>query len=151
MGTKMWHLLSYLSHLSLAFILVALFQFFIYQNERINISYFAACIMLVSCLTYTAVMKTEIFPSEMSVDFRRTIQCYLPEDVYIFACHLVSRWFLDRLIIPPWRWKQYVSLERQLTFIGLHSVISERMSFFLRSFLLQYCSLLFQAQAPANA
>jgi hypothetical protein len=31
------------------------------------------------------------------------------------ACHLLSRWFLARLILPPWRWKRYVPPKRRLT------------------------------------
>jgi hypothetical protein len=44
------------------------------------------------------------------------------------ACHLLSRWFLARLILRHWRWRQYVPLKRRLTFNGLHSVITRHCS-----------------------
>jgi hypothetical protein len=40
--------------------------------------------------------------------------------------HLLSRWFLARLILRPWRWRRYVSPKRRLTFNGLHGVISQK-------------------------
>jgi hypothetical protein len=40
------------------------------------------------------------------------------------ACHLLSRWFLARLILGPWRRTWYVLLKRRLTFKGLHGVIA---------------------------
>jgi hypothetical protein len=39
------------------------------------------------------------------------------------ACHLLSSWYIDRLI-RPWRWRRYVPLECRLTFNELHGVIS---------------------------
>jgi hypothetical protein len=49
------------------------------------------------------------------------------------ACHLLSRWYLARLI-RPWRWRRYVPPKRRLTFTRLHGVISQKVvstSFFL--------------------
>jgi hypothetical protein len=35
-------------------------------------------------------------------------------------------WFLAWLTLQPWRWRQYVPLTCQLTFTGLHSIISQK-------------------------
>jgi hypothetical protein len=41
----------------------------------------AACFMLVSCLTYSSILKLEaILTSEMSVDFQGTTRRHIPED-----------------------------------------------------------------------
>jgi hypothetical protein len=32
------------------------------------------------------------------------------------ACHLLSYWFLTRLILRPWRWRRYIPPKRRLTF-----------------------------------
>jgi hypothetical protein len=40
-------------------------------------------------------------------------------------CHLLSRWYLVRLI-RPWRWRQYLLPKRQLTFSVLNGVISKK-------------------------
>jgi hypothetical protein len=42
------------------------------------------------------------------------------------ACHLLSRWFLSRLILRPWRWVRYVTRKRRLTFNRLYGVISQK-------------------------
>jgi hypothetical protein len=42
------------------------------------------------------------------------------------ACHLLSRWFLARLILLPGRWTWYVPSKRRLTFRGLHGVVSQK-------------------------
>jgi hypothetical protein len=47
------------------------------------------------------------------------------------ACHLLSRWFLARLILRPWRWERYVPPKRLLTFNGLHGVISQKIVLFI--------------------
>jgi hypothetical protein len=39
------------------------------------------------------------------------------------TCHLLSRWFLARLILRPWRWRRHVPLKSLLTFKGLHGII----------------------------
>jgi hypothetical protein len=36
------------------------------------------------------------------------------------ACYLLSRWFLDRLILWPWRRRRHISPKRRLAFDGLH-------------------------------
>jgi hypothetical protein len=41
-----------------------------------------------------------------------------------------SRWLVE-LILPPWRWRRYVPLKRQLTFNGLQGVISQKMVLFI--------------------
>jgi hypothetical protein len=44
---------------------------------------------------------------------------------YFSACHLLSRWYLARLI-QPWRWRQYVPPKSRLTFNGIHGVIFQK-------------------------
>jgi hypothetical protein len=46
------------------------------------------------------------------------------------ACHLLSGWFLARLIFRPWRWRRYVPPKRRLKLNGLHGVISQKMIVF---------------------
>jgi hypothetical protein len=46
------------------------------------------------------------------------------------ACHLLSRSYLARLIIP-WRWRRYVRPKRRLTFNGLHDFISQKRVIFI--------------------
>jgi hypothetical protein len=43
------------------------------------------------------------------------------------ACHLLSFWFLDLLILRTWRWRQYVAPKHRLTFNGLYGVLSQKM------------------------
>jgi hypothetical protein len=43
---------------------------------------------------------------------------------------MISRWFLDLLILRPWRWRRYVLPKCQLTFNGLHGVISQKIVLF---------------------
>jgi hypothetical protein len=40
-------------------------------------------------------------------------------------------WFLLKLFLRPWRWKQYVPPKRRLKLNGLHCVISQKMILFL--------------------
>jgi hypothetical protein len=44
---------------------------------------------------------------------------------------MLSRWFLARLILRPWRWRRHVLPKRRLTFNGLHGVISQKIRFFI--------------------
>jgi hypothetical protein len=46
------------------------------------------------------------------------------------ACHLISRWFLARLILLPWRWRRHVPPKRWLTFNELNGVISQKIVLF---------------------
>jgi hypothetical protein len=46
------------------------------------------------------------------------------------ACHLLSRWFLARLIFRPWRWRRYVLPKLLSTFNGLHGIISQKIELF---------------------
>jgi hypothetical protein len=39
---------------------------------------------------------------------------------------LASHWFLPWIILRPWRWRQHVPPELQLTFNELHGVISQK-------------------------
>jgi hypothetical protein len=48
-----------------------------------------------------------------------------------FACHLLSCWFLAKLILWPWRRRQYVSPKYQFTFNGLHDVIPQTAELFV--------------------
>jgi hypothetical protein len=45
--------------------------------------------------------------------------------------HLLSRWFLARLILRPWRWRRYVPPKRRLTLNRLHDVISKKIEIFI--------------------
>jgi hypothetical protein len=47
------------------------------------------------------------------------------------ACHLLSRWFLARLILRPWRWRRCVPPKRRLAFSGLHGIISQKIVLFI--------------------
>jgi hypothetical protein len=47
------------------------------------------------------------------------------------TCHLLSHWFLARLILQPWRWRRHVPPKRRLTFSRLHSVISQKIELFV--------------------
>jgi hypothetical protein len=42
------------------------------------------------------------------------------------ACHLPSWWYHARLILQPWIWRWHAPLKWQLTFNGLHGVISQK-------------------------
>jgi hypothetical protein len=42
------------------------------------------------------------------------------------ACHMLSRWYLARLIHRPWRWSRYVPPKRRLIFNGLHGVMPQK-------------------------
>jgi hypothetical protein len=44
----------------------------------------------------------------------------------ISACHLVSLWFVARLILRPWRWRRYVPPKRLLILNWVHDVISQK-------------------------
>jgi hypothetical protein len=39
--------------------------------------------------------------------------------LHLQQSHLLSRWFLARLIVRPWRWRRYVPPKCRLTFNGL--------------------------------
>jgi hypothetical protein len=43
----------------------------------------------------------------------------------------LSRWYLARLILRPWRWSRYVPPKRRSTFNGLHGVISQETVLFI--------------------
>jgi hypothetical protein len=45
-----------------------------------------------------------------------------------------SCWFLVWLILWPWGWRQYASPKCQLTFTGLHDVISQKIEVFIGTF-----------------
>jgi hypothetical protein len=47
------------------------------------------------------------------------------------ACHMLSRWLLDRLIFRPRRWKRYVLAKRYSTLNELHGVVTQKMVFVL--------------------
>jgi hypothetical protein len=58
------------------------------------------------------------------------IRNFRPADYW--ACHLLSRWY-SAWLIPPWRWRGYVSPKRRFTFNRLHGVISQNIVLFLYS------------------
>jgi hypothetical protein len=47
------------------------------------------------------------------------------------ACHLLSRWYLARLILRPWKWRWHVPAEGRLTFNGIYGVISQKTERFI--------------------
>jgi hypothetical protein len=47
------------------------------------------------------------------------------------VCHLLSRWFLARVILRPWSCMRYVPPKRRLTFKGIHGVISQKILVFI--------------------
>jgi hypothetical protein len=50
---------------------------------------------------------------------------------YAAICLLhATSWFLAWLTLWPWRWGRYVLPERQLTFTGLHNIISPKVELF---------------------
>jgi hypothetical protein len=49
------------------------------------------------------------------------------ESRYWSVYHMLSRWFLARLILRPWRWRRYVPTNRRLTFNRLHGIMSQKM------------------------
>jgi hypothetical protein len=53
--------------------------------------------------------------------------------------HLLSRWFLARLIFRPWRWRRYVPPKRRFTLNGLRGVISQKMALYFYFFLTNMC------------
>jgi hypothetical protein len=42
-----------------------------------------------------------------------------------------SRWFLDWLILRPWRWRRHVLPKRRLTMNVLHGVMYQKIEFFI--------------------
>jgi hypothetical protein len=48
-----------------------------------------------------------------------------------YSCHLLSLWFLARLILLLWRWRRYFPPKRRLTFNGLHCVKSQKIVLFI--------------------
>jgi hypothetical protein len=59
--------------------------------------------------------------------------CYVSAKQVTTACHLLSRRFLARLILRPWRWSQYVPPKRRLTFNELHGVTSQKILLFTKT------------------
>jgi hypothetical protein len=57
------------------------------------------------------------------------------------ACHLRHAGFLLGLLFLPWRWKRHVSPKRQLTFNGLHGVISQKIKLFKSVFMYKHSLL----------
>jgi hypothetical protein len=47
------------------------------------------------------------------------------------ASKVLSLWFFDWLILRPWRWRPRVRPKRQLTFSGLHGLISQKTQLFI--------------------
>jgi hypothetical protein len=60
-----------------------------------------ACSLLVSCLTYTEILKMEaIYSSESSVNFYRTTRCHIPEDGTLQIIYYAIRNGLSNLTLP---------------------------------------------------
>jgi hypothetical protein len=47
------------------------------------------------------------------------------------ACHLLSCWYLARVILRPWRRRWYDPPKRRLTFNGLHGFIAQKIVLFI--------------------
>jgi hypothetical protein len=55
------------------------------------------------------------------------------------SSHQLSRWFLARLILQPWRWRRHVPPKHMLTLNGLHGDISQETELYiLRNYILKY-------------
>jgi hypothetical protein len=83
------------------------------------------------------VMKSTIFwditpctPSKAKPTFRRNMSPPSSVSKNKPSSLLLSRWFLARLILRPWRWRRQVPLKRRLTFNGLQGVISQKRGVF---------------------
>jgi hypothetical protein len=50
---------------------------------------------------------------------------------YTYDCYLLSRCYVARLILWPWRRRRYVPPTHRLTFNGLHGVISQKTELFI--------------------
>jgi hypothetical protein len=76
--------------------------------------------MDIFCSAYSSTLKMEAICSfERSVDFQWT--------------------YFARLILRPWRWRQYAPPKLQLTFHGLHGVVSQKTALFItKSFIVFY-------------
>jgi hypothetical protein len=46
------------------------------------------------------------------------------------TCHMLSSLFLAWLILQPWRWRWHIPPKHQLTFNGLHGVITQKLELF---------------------
>jgi hypothetical protein len=83
------------------------------------------------------VMKSTIFwditlfsPLEVNLRFGRTPPSSGSKNKPSSTCHLLSRWFLARIIVRPWRRRRYVPPKRRLTPNGLHGIISQKIILF---------------------
>jgi hypothetical protein len=72
-------------------------------------------------------MSTDVSEEHIASIFRVEEQA---EQETSSGCHLLSGWFLARLILRPWRWRQYVPPKRRVTYNALHGVISQMIVFF---------------------
>jgi hypothetical protein len=72
--------------------------------------------------------------TEVSEERRHFFLCRWPSRAICKpSCHLLSRWYLGRLLLRPWGWRRYVLPKCQLTFNGLFGVISQMMVLFIDS------------------
>jgi hypothetical protein len=80
-------------------------------------------------------------PSDQRASQRELICClsfpsrfpYNPKfrQTHCSVCHLISRWFLARLILRVRRWKRNVPPKREPNFNGLHGVTSQKTYLFI--------------------
>jgi hypothetical protein len=89
--------------------------------------------------SYFLSLKSKYSPQHLLLELlqsifpcRVTAQVLHPHKTTGHACHPLSRWFLARLILRPWRWRRHVPQKRRLTFKGLHGVISQNIELFNR-------------------
>jgi hypothetical protein len=59
-----------------------------------------------------------------TLPFTPSFLCNPKFPTIISACHLLSRWYLARLILPQ-RYRRYIPPKRRFTFNGLHDVTSQ--------------------------
>jgi hypothetical protein len=85
---------------------------------------------------------TYTFWAPLNRNFFFFLVCHISVCIDGSACHMLSRWFLARLILRPRRWRRYVPPKRRLTFNGLHGVISQKIVLF-SSGIVGFCVWLF--------
>jgi hypothetical protein len=83
---------------------------------------------------HTNTLKISIFwdvtpcsPLKVNRHFGGTCRLHLQQT----SCYLLSRWFLARLILRPWRWRRHIPPKCRLTFNGLYGIISQKLELFI--------------------
>jgi hypothetical protein len=85
-------------------------------------------------ITYSTPRSRVIFENLMIADLVRKLKISIFLDIIPrsslkcnrripFPCHLLSRWFLARIILRPWRWRRHIPPKSRLALNGIHDVI----------------------------